>query len=117
MVLLIPFFILAAFFLMRANPQRRRVQAQRAMLDHLQPGTRVVTVAGIIGTIVGVEGDRAAIEVAPGVIVEFLVAAIVRVDEPTAEPGASVTDFDDDATGTDLDAPDDDATAPRHEET
>ncbi len=56
---------------------------QRALLDHLRPGTRVVTVAGVIGTLMGIEGDRAAIEVAPGVVVEFLVAAIVRADDPT----------------------------------
>ena len=83
MIILIPFFLLAAFFLLRANPQRRRVQAQRALLDNLQPGTRVVTVAGVIGTLMGIEGDRAAIEVAPGVVVEFLVAAIVRADDTT----------------------------------
>src|ERR1700676_4485025 len=79
MALLIPFILLALFFLLRANPQRRRVQAQQAMLAALQPGAHVVTVAGVIGTIVGIEGDRAAIEVAPGVIIEFLVASIVRV--------------------------------------
>jgi preprotein translocase subunit YajC len=85
MIILIPFFLLAAFFLLRANPQRRRVQAQRALLDNLRPGTRVVTVAGVIGTLMGIEGDRAAIEVAPGVVVEFLVAAIVRADAPTID--------------------------------
>ena len=78
MIVLIPLFLLAAFFLLRANPQRRRVQAQKALLDGLQPGAKVVTVSGIIGTLMGIEGDRAAIEVAPGVVVEFLVAAIAR---------------------------------------
>ena len=62
MALLIPFFILAAFFLLRANPQRRRVQAQKAMIESLRPGAHVVTVAGVIGTVVGVEGDRVAIK-------------------------------------------------------
>jgi preprotein translocase subunit YajC len=84
MALLIPLFILAAFFLLRANPQRRRAQQQRTLVDSLRPGTKVVTVAGIVGTLVGVEGDRAAVELAPGVIVEFLVAAIVRVDADIA---------------------------------
>jgi preprotein translocase subunit YajC len=111
MALLIPFLILAAFFVLRANPQRRRVQAQKAMLSTLAPGTRVVTVAGVIGTLVGVEGDRAAIEIAPGVIVEFLVAAIVRPDEPAA-PAAGAGD----ASGHE-DVPDaEDPQAPRHEE-
>ncbi len=83
MALLLPLIIVAAFFLLRANPQRRRAQAQKTLLDALQPGVRVATVAGVIGTLVGTEGDRAAIEVAPGVIVEFLLASITRtVDEP-----------------------------------
>ena len=110
MALLIPFLIVAAFFVLRANPQRRRVQAQKAMLSNLAPGTRVVTVAGIVGTLVGVEGDRAAIEVAPGVVVEFLVAAIARTDEPA--PAA-----DEIAGSGPDDVPDaEEPQAPRHEE-
>jgi preprotein translocase subunit YajC len=97
MALLIPFFILAAFFLLRANPQRRRVQAQKAMIETLRPGAHVVTVAGVIGTVVGVEGDRVAIEIAPGVIVEFLLAAVVRtVDEPVAPDDDVLASHDED---------------------
>ena len=91
MALLLPLIVLAAFFLLR-NPQRRRAQAQKTLLESLQPGTRVATVAGVIGTLVGTEGDRAAIEIAPGVIVEFLLASITRtIDEPVPEP---VVDLD-----------------------
>jgi preprotein translocase subunit YajC len=83
MALLLPLIVLAAYFLLR-NPQRRRAQAQKALLTSLQPGARVATASGIIGTVVGTEGDRAALEIAPGVIVEFLLAAITRtIDEPT----------------------------------
>ena len=51
MALLIPFFILAAFFLLRANPQRRRVQAQKAMIETLRPGAHVVTARSCVGMI------------------------------------------------------------------
>jgi len=105
MALLIPLFIVAAFFLLRANPQRRRVQQQRSLIDALQPGIKVVTVAGIVGTLVGIEGDRAALELAPGVIVEFLVAAIVRVD---AEPAGAAVDLTDDHDEPAYDEPDHD---------
>jgi len=113
MLVLIPLLLLAAFFLLRANPQRRRAQAQKALLDGLQPGTRVVTVSGIIGTLMGIEGDRAAIEVAPGVVVEFLLAAIVRTAEeaPVDATNHEATDGSADDT-----AADEDARAPRHEE-
>lgn len=86
MALLLPLIVVAAFFLLRANPQKRRAQAQKAMLESLHPGVRVATVAGVIGTLVGTEGDRAAIEIAPGVIVEFLLAAITRTIEDPEPP-------------------------------
>ena len=115
MIVLIPLFLLAAFFLLRANPQRRRVQAQKALIDGLQPGAKVVTVSGIIGTVMGIEGDRAAIEVAPGVVVEFLLAAIVRTveDAPVDLTGHHDQDAIPDGPGGD----EDDAREPRHEET
>ena len=115
MIVLIPLFLLAAFFLLRANPQRRRVQAQKALLDGLKPGAKVVTVSGIIGTLMGIEADRAAIEVAPGVVVEFLVAAIVRtVDDAPVD----LTEHDEQDGTPDEPAGDEDgAREPRHEET
>jgi preprotein translocase subunit YajC len=115
MIVLIPLFLLAAFFLLRANPQRRRVQAQKALLDGLQPGAKVVTVSGIIGTLMGIEGDRAAIEVAPGVVVEFLLAAIARTVE---DAPVDLTHHDDEEVPGDGPAGDEDgAREPRHEET
>jgi preprotein translocase subunit YajC len=115
MIVLIPLFLLAAFFLLRANPQRRRVQAQKALIDGLQPGAKVVTVSGIIGTLMGIEGDRAAIEVAPGVVVEFLVAAIARIveDAPVDVTGDHEADGTVDGTA----GGEDGAREPRHEET
>jgi preprotein translocase subunit YajC len=114
MALLLPLIVLAVYFLLR-NPQRRRAQAQKALLTSLQPGARVATVSGIIGTVVGTEGDRAAIEIAPGVIVEFLLAAITRtIDEPT--PPDEGTDHHEDAfDGAEAHDAADEA-APQHEE-
>jgi preprotein translocase YajC subunit len=90
MALLLPLIVLAAFLLFRANPQKRRAQAQKTLADSLRPGVRVATVAGVIGTLVGIEGDRAAIEIAPDVIVEFLLASITRTidDRPVPLDGA-----------------------------
>jgi preprotein translocase subunit YajC len=92
-IILIP---LAVFMLMRANPQRRRVTAQQQMLKELGPGDRVVTASGMIGTLLGIDGDRAAVEAAPGVVLEFLLPAIVRrldenerVNDAATEPGGT----------------------------
>jgi preprotein translocase subunit YajC len=94
MALLLPLIVLAAFFLFRANPQKRRAQAQKTLVDSLRPGVRVATVSGIIGTLMGVEGDRAALEIAPGVVVEFLLASVTRTidDEPMHPDGLFVHD-------------------------
>ena len=117
MALLLPLIIVAAFFLLRANPQRRRAQAQKTLLDSLRPGVRVATVAGVIGTLVGVEGDRAAIEVAPGVIVEFLLAAITRTMDDGEAPLDGAADHHDTRDAAEVCPDTDDEAAPTSEET
>ena len=113
MALLLPLIVLAAFFLLRANPQKRRALAQKTLMDSLHPGVRVATATGIIGTLVGTEGDRAAIEIAPGVIVEFLLAAITRtIEQPDGPEGDDHEDVADAVEVHDLD----DEAAPRAEE-
>jgi preprotein translocase subunit YajC len=138
--ILLPLALLAVFFVFRANPQRRRVMGQQALLGQLAPGDKVVTGGGMIGTLVAIEGDRAAVEVAPGVIVEFLLAGILRRADDAPDPDAPPVgggpadvgardhaDVDhplvpDDISGLDAlraDPPvpaDDDQTAPHHEE-
>jgi preprotein translocase subunit YajC len=96
MDLLIPFAVVAVFLLLRANPQRQRVMAQRALLNELGAGERVVTASGLIGTVVATDGERTSLEVAPGVVVDFLTPAIVRrYEEP--QPEIAYDDPDPDA--------------------
>ena len=72
------------FLLIR--PQQQRVRRQQALLSSLQVGDRVVTAGGMIGEIVQLTDDRASVQLAPGVVVEFLRIAISqRVDEPVDE--------------------------------
>jgi preprotein translocase subunit YajC len=53
MVILVYFAIIAlAFFLLIVLPQRRRANAHRALLASLQVGDEVITIGGILGTIV-----------------------------------------------------------------
>jgi preprotein translocase subunit YajC len=115
MALLLPLIVIAAYFLLR-NPQRRRAQAQKALLTSLQPGARVATVSGIIGTVVGTEGDRAALEIAPGVIVEFLLAAITRTIEEPMPPDDGAEHHEDAFDGAEAHEDAVDEAAPQHEE-
>ena len=123
--LLIPVLFVLALYLLMIRPQRRRVQAQRALVSSLTPGQRVVTAGGMIGTLVDVDDERAAVEVAPGVVIDFLAPAVVRVldaggagpaGDGTADP---VQGSVGDANGSSPAQPGPESTdplAPRHEE-
>ncbi|HEY2429838.1 MAG TPA: preprotein translocase subunit YajC [Acidimicrobiales bacterium] len=107
-LILIP---VALYLFVRANPQRKRAMAQQALLKDLSPGDRVVTAGGMVGTLVGFEGEQAAVELAPGVIVEFLRPAIVRrlVETDAGADGEATEDGADppDLSGGNVTVPDD----------
>jgi preprotein translocase subunit YajC len=117
---LLPLLLLMALYFVYM-PQRRRTQAQRQLVASLAPGDDVITAGGVFGTIVSIEGDRAMLEVAPDVEMEFLVASIVRRlatvsdDAPEEEPPDTDADADVDAPPSVV--PPDDPAVPRNEET
>jgi preprotein translocase subunit YajC len=109
--ILLPIALVAVFLVFRANPQRRRVMSQQSLHSQLVAGEKVVTAGGMLGTIVAVEGDRAAVEIAPDVVVEFLLAGILRrAEEPVGQDGGAA--HEDDPVVPDDDGP----PAPHHEE-
>lgn len=77
--------LIVGFYLLAIRPQRARARALAQVRANLRTGTRVITTAGIHATVVAVEGDEVVLEVAPGVAVRFLSAAVVRVLTPPAE--------------------------------
>jgi preprotein translocase subunit YajC len=92
---LLPFAaIAAAFWLLIIRPASTRRKAQAALVASLAPGQRIMTTAGVFGTLVARDGDRVAVEVAPGVVIEMLAVAIAQVVpaehavEDPAEPAA-----------------------------
>ena len=48
------------------RPRRRMMARQQELLGALSSGDQVVTVGGIYGTIVGLDGDEIRLEIAPG---------------------------------------------------
>ncbi len=64
-------------------PQRRRQAAQSAMLDALEPGDEVLTAGGLYGSVVEINDDEIALEVAPQVQVRVARRAIAAVIPPT----------------------------------
>ena len=81
--------LLLGLYLLAIRPQRARAKALAEVRAGLQVGSRVMTTAGIHGTVValpGTDGAGAAeeagtvlIEVAPGVRIRFATAAVVRI--------------------------------------
>ena len=81
---LLPILLIGVvFYLLIMRPARNRQKKQQQMISALQPGARVMTTAGIYGTIVEIDDENASIEIAPGVVIRAVKAAIGRVlDEP-----------------------------------
>jgi preprotein translocase subunit YajC len=96
LILILPFFLIMYFLVIRPQSQRRK--AQMRLQSELEVGDEVVTTAGIYGTITEVDDDYGIVtlEVAPGMEVRFSRAAIAQrlvddeeLDETEdAEPGA-----------------------------
>lgn len=72
------------FYLLIMRPARARQRKQAQMMSALEPGTRVMTTAGVYGTLVSVDDEDAEIEIAPGVVIRVVKAAIGKVIEPVA---------------------------------
>jgi preprotein translocase subunit YajC len=67
------------FYFLLFRPQRRRQQQQAQMQRQVEPGQRVMTTAGMLADVVAVEDDAVVLEIAPGVEVRFVKAAIGQV--------------------------------------
>ncbi len=89
MVIFVYFAVIAlAFFLLIVLPQRRRTTAHRALLAALEVGDEVVTIGGILGTVVELDDERIELEVADGVVITVArnaIAEITAPDEPPAD--------------------------------
>ena len=91
---LLPILLIGVvFYLLIMRPARNRQKRQQEMLTTVQPGTRIMTTAGMYGTVVEVEDEDISVELAPGVTIRMVKAAIGRVltepESPELEPGPS----------------------------
>lgn len=80
---LLPILLIGVvFYLLIMRPARARQKKQAEMMSQLQPGTEIMTTAGVYGTIVSMNDEDAEIAIAPGVVIRVVKAAIGRVIEP-----------------------------------
>lgn len=57
-------------------PQQRRMRQHQAVIATLRAGDEIVTAGGVYGTIVSVDEDTLAVEVAPGIVLRVLRNAV-----------------------------------------
>jgi len=94
LVFIIPMFAIGYLLLVR--PQKRRLQAQRQLLNALEVGDEVVTAGGILGQILDIDEDEdvVTVEIAPGTSIRMLRGGISRRLEDEAD---DETDDEDEA--------------------
>ncbi len=70
------------------RPRRRVMARQREVLDALSSGDQVVTVGGIYGSIVALDGDEVRVEIAPDVVIRVARRAVAGRVDKASEPAA-----------------------------
>jgi preprotein translocase subunit YajC len=73
------------FYFMLIRPQSKRRREQLQMQNNIQPGVRVITTSGMYGTVVALDDDGLLLEVAPGVELRFVKAAVMNIVADDAE--------------------------------
>ena len=85
--------MIGIMYLLIIRPQQRRRKQMQAMQSQIAPGSEVITIGGLHGTVIDIDDEVALIEAAPGVQLKFARAAISRV----LESADAETDDADDA--------------------
>lgn len=99
--LLLPLILIVGMIWFMSRSQRRQRQKQAETVATLVPGTRVITTSGQLGTVEEVDDEYVTLEIADGVLVQFVKQAIGRVlpdevDEYEAEEVEEDGDLEDD---------------------
>jgi preprotein translocase subunit YajC len=81
--------VLFLVWLFMVRPQRRRQQAQQAMIDDLRVGDEVLTAGGFFATVRGISEDEVTVELGPGTearLSKRAIAAVLPPEDETATP-------------------------------
>lgn len=80
---LLPILLIGVvFYLLIMRPARNRQKQQQQLMSALAPGAQIMTTAGLFGTVISVDDDEITLEVAPGVVLRMVKAAVARVIDP-----------------------------------
>src|SRR4051794_12908750 len=98
MQILIPVVLIALMYVMLIRPQQQRARKQRELVSTLEVGDRVLTVGGLLATIVDLNDETVDVEPADGVVLTFVRAAISRKLPPDDIPGEQLVEPDEEHT-------------------
>lgn len=81
-ILLLVLFVLV-FYVLLIRPARRRqhqaAQAAEKMRQELSPGDEIVTIGGLMATVVSADDESVTLEISPGVTARYDIKAIARI--------------------------------------
>lgn len=83
--MLFPILIFVVFYFMLIRPQQKKQKETQKMLESLRSGDKVVTTAGIFGTVTNVKEKTVIVRIADNVKVEMLRSAIQTVTQRSSE--------------------------------
>ncbi|WP_120496495.1 preprotein translocase subunit YajC [Kiloniella sp. EL199] len=78
--------IFAVFYFLIIRPQSKKMKQQKAMIDAIRRGDKVVTAGGIVGTVAKVkDGGEVQVDIAENVritVIQSTIASVVSKTEP-----------------------------------
>ncbi|MEW5951702.1 MAG: preprotein translocase subunit YajC [Elusimicrobia bacterium] len=70
---MVPFILMIViFYFLLIRPQQKQMKERKQMLDSLKAGDKIITGAGMIGTIISLNADKIEVEISKNVKVNFL---------------------------------------------
>lgn len=83
---LIPMLAIGVFFyFIMMRPQQKEAKKRKELLNQLKKNDKIVTIGGIIGTIVDLNTDRVTVRVDDGTRIKFVRSSIQGVYDENAE--------------------------------
>jgi preprotein translocase subunit YajC len=74
---LLPFvLVFVIFYLLIIMPQRKKQKKHMELVENLRPGDRVITTAGIFGTVMGVQKDLIELKIASNTNIKITKSAV-----------------------------------------
>jgi preprotein translocase subunit YajC len=88
----------ALMWVLLIRPQQRRMRQHQEIVSSLRPGDEIVTAGGIYGTVQAIDEEKMTLEVAPGIVIRVLRAAVSQRVGPDDETPYEDTDDLDEST-------------------